>query len=272
MQRIDRISARRGPSRLSRQGFTLIELLVVVAIIAIIAAILFPVFASAREKARQTTCESNLRQIGLATLQYVEDYDEMTFPYAVGGGQSGEYYYWFGSQDPSGSYHLDQHGLLQPYMKNTPIEACPDLPPGASTNLGLTGYGYAGDNLAPYLTQNCTQQQFGICVDQFGNYEDSGASIAKFTDTSDTVLLADSAQINATGQIEADPYLDEPGDDFPTFHGLHQGNGNVLWLDGHVKIFRPVFVNSTSAQIGQNIGDIDPTNNSTDNDYFNGNG
>src|SRR3990172_7050264 len=60
-----------------RKGFTLIELLVVIAIIAILAAILFPVFISAREKARQTTCQSNMRQILAGTVQYVQDYHEM---------------------------------------------------------------------------------------------------------------------------------------------------------------------------------------------------
>ena len=62
-----------------KKGFTLIELLVVIAIIAILAAILFPVFAQAREKARQTSCLSNMKQLGTATQLYMDDYDE-TFP------------------------------------------------------------------------------------------------------------------------------------------------------------------------------------------------
>ncbi|MGE5530650.1 MAG: prepilin-type N-terminal cleavage/methylation domain-containing protein, partial [Bacteroidota bacterium] len=61
---------------MSRRGFTLIELLVVIAIIAILAAILFPVFAKAREKARQSSCLSNTKQIGLSMMQYIQDYDE----------------------------------------------------------------------------------------------------------------------------------------------------------------------------------------------------
>jgi len=75
-----------------RRGFTLIELLVVIAIIAILAAILFPVFARAREKARQTSCLSNVKQIVLAALMYCQDYDETI---AIGWEDGGEASYWY---------------------------------------------------------------------------------------------------------------------------------------------------------------------------------
>lgn len=93
---------------LKRRGFTLIELLVVIAIIAILAAILFPVFAKAREKARQTSCLSNLKQIGLATLQYVQDY----------GGRMPQY------SRVSSISHTAQV-KVDPYINNLQIWACP---------------------------------------------------------------------------------------------------------------------------------------------------
>ncbi len=98
------------------RGFTLIELLVVIAIIAILAAILFPVFAQAREKARQTACLSNEKQIGLGLMMYTQDYDEVTpYPMAAvppinGGSNAG--------------IPVDQQ--LQPYIKNDQVWACPD--------------------------------------------------------------------------------------------------------------------------------------------------
>lgn len=91
-----------------RRGFTLIELLVVIAIIAILAAILFPVFARAREKARQSACLSNVKQISLGILMYVQDYDER-FPML----------YW--SDSPR--YGLAQ--VVQPYIKNAQVYNCP---------------------------------------------------------------------------------------------------------------------------------------------------
>ena len=89
-----------------RRGFTLIELLVVIAIIAILAAILFPVFARAREKARQAACQSNLRQIGLALKMYCQDYDETNARAYFGG-----------------AVVIRWHQAVQPYMKSTEVEA-----------------------------------------------------------------------------------------------------------------------------------------------------
>jgi prepilin-type N-terminal cleavage/methylation domain-containing protein len=100
-----------------KSAFTLIELLVVIAIIAILAAILFPVFAAAREKARQTTCASNMRQLGLAWIQYVEDYDER-------GPQN------FGANPP-----CQWACKLYPYVKSVGVYACPD-----DSSNALAGY------------------------------------------------------------------------------------------------------------------------------------
>lgn len=106
-----------------KRGFTLIELLVVIAIIAILAAILFPVFAKAREKARTSSCQSNLKQIGLAFAMYKNDYDETSIPALCGG---------FGWVQ-----------LAQPYVKNSQIFVCPskisNMNCGYSLNLQLAG-------------------------------------------------------------------------------------------------------------------------------------
>jgi len=104
----------------SQSGFTLIELLVVIAIIAILAAILFPVFAQAREKARQASCLSNEKQIGLALLMYVQDYDEQ-FP----SGSKLSYPNGPGSINPI-EYGVGWAGQVYPYTKNAQILKCPD--------------------------------------------------------------------------------------------------------------------------------------------------
>ena len=123
-------------------GFTLIELLVVIAIIAILAAILFPVFAQAREKARQISCLSNLKQIGLATMMYVQDYDE-TYPcgwHPAPGGDAWRsmwrmclqpYIQRFGN--PNDAYDSTGFGAASIY-------SCPSQP--ANPSFGPTSYGY----------------------------------------------------------------------------------------------------------------------------------
>jgi len=117
---------------MKHRGFTLIELLVVIAIIAILAAILFPVFAKAREKARQSSCSSNLKQISLAELQYVQDYDERSH------GPTGAGMNWASPGGTcAGCFHKYESGYvptstpgnrwepLQPYIKNRQVWWCP---------------------------------------------------------------------------------------------------------------------------------------------------
>ncbi|MHB8997572.1 MAG: prepilin-type N-terminal cleavage/methylation domain-containing protein [Armatimonadota bacterium] len=97
-----------------RKGFTLIELLVVIAIIAILAAILFPVFAKAREKARQSSCLSNVKQLGLAFMQYAQDYDERCVK-CYNGATYAQRWYW----------QAGNEGMLYPYIKNSQVFQCP---------------------------------------------------------------------------------------------------------------------------------------------------
>jgi len=138
--------------RRERSGFTLIELLVVIAIIAILAAILFPVFARAREKARQASCQSNLKQLSLGMLMYVQDYDER---FAIAGG-----YHVYDANVPRG-YWLH---VIQPYIKNQQVSVCPsDDTPTSAAYGGVTipaSYGYnlcmPGDGYASYHAERCT--------------------------------------------------------------------------------------------------------------------
>ena len=159
-------------SRISaRKGFTLIELLVVIAIIAILAAILFPVFAQAREKARQTSCLSNVKQMGLASMMYAQDYDETLYPHRFNCDRNND-----GVRDncpqyedangnlvaPYLNYDADSRQrfywvhMLQPYTKNYQIFQCPSNPnafyPGRDDSApvfnapGAKGKAYGGQN------------------------------------------------------------------------------------------------------------------------------
>ncbi|MEN6641417.1 MAG: DUF1559 domain-containing protein [Armatimonadia bacterium] len=125
-----------------RRGFTLIELLVVIAIIAILAAILFPVFAKAREKARQASCLSNAKQLATACLGYAQDYDE-TLPMSRWGNYSSGTLVWSGFDV-----------LVAPYTKNVQIFKCPSDGRSAVAPAYVCSYGATCDNALSSMQYN----------------------------------------------------------------------------------------------------------------------
>ena len=175
--------------RRERTAFTLIELLVVIAIIAILAAILFPVFAQVREKARQTACMSNLRQVGLAAMEYTEDNDEI-FPLTERGGNVDDdhEYYW--------------GDMLQPYIKSWNMLHCPDSDLTITFKTIAAGTAAAFQANPPYSVQQ--SYDYGIndivtgatCdadpdVPPCSHIGVAGSTLANVTIPTDTVLIAD---------------------------------------------------------------------------------
>ncbi|MBB6051270.1 type II secretion system protein [Armatimonas rosea] len=228
-----------------KHAFTLIELLVVIAIIAILAAILFPVFAQARESARQTTCLSNMRQIGLAVRMYTQDYDE-TLPI----------FYAYNTQPAADiTGHLGVEVLLQPYTKSKDIFRCPD------------------DSGGPVPQGVPSTVDYGGCSDLAGkgrSYRDCYGSSYRFTRGALSVISGVSMQNNvlctpsndyclpsgpvtdAAFQAPADTYLmreemlpwfggdkDTGGSKygyFPDYYlQWHPRGGSFVFADGHAK-------------------------------------
>ena len=190
---------------MSRRGFTLIELLVVIAIIAILAAILFPVFARAREKARQTSCLSNVKQIALGLLMYAQDYDERM---VSGSGYLGNSVNWQLKVDP--------------YLKNKQMLSCPSR--------GESAFDYGGGG--PFGTMRL---YYG-----YGHPWRGGTALGMISAPAETALTQDGVHPAVDGYRGAVPKLCRGFDPCQTTtvtenHFYHNGGSNMVFWDGHGK-------------------------------------
>jgi prepilin-type N-terminal cleavage/methylation domain-containing protein/prepilin-type processing-associated H-X9-DG protein len=203
-----------------RRGFTLIELLVVIAIIAILAAILFPVFAKAREKARQTSCLSNLKEIALASKMYGQDYDEWTTPSWT---STAGVTYLFSS-------------LLQPYIKNTQIFTCPSKT-GSWDGVGPSGPPYscvgAQTVMSNYTVNFCIAGGFGVWP---------LTKEAQLLRPAETIEYCDGSCPNAQPQVASDPRC------YGVAATRHNEGANCSFYDGHAKWYK-----STNIGIGNRL-------------------
>jgi prepilin-type N-terminal cleavage/methylation domain-containing protein/prepilin-type processing-associated H-X9-DG protein len=214
-----------------KSGFTLIELLVVIAIIAILAAILFPVFAQAREKARQTTCLSNQRQIGTGMMMYVQDYD-------------GRYpIFSFANCGPG--YDAIWTNEILPYTKNERIFVCPNIQPPYSTTNGARQGG-------PWRKDQCPG---GIPTSYMMTWFMTDVHESQIPVTAEQVYVFDGvggsnlwAASQVCGAVKGSP---EANSWNCRFLMVHSNGCNILFADGHAKWFhgRAISSSSASAQI-----------------------
>jgi prepilin-type N-terminal cleavage/methylation domain-containing protein/prepilin-type processing-associated H-X9-DG protein len=235
--------------RCSRRGaFTLIEILVVIAIIALLAAILFPVFSRVRENARRASCQSNLKQLGLAVLQYAQDYDEHYVPPLI---------------TFSGICNANAFELLNPYTKSQQILVCPsDETPFVSTTLGCNVTQAAGLGIAPYSVTSYAINSRLSTLRLSGNKGGdttagptySGIAVASVPRPATSVLMTDAGadydatkpaaewvEYPCTPSSGVSPVLLDPAVSDPSSGNRcaplsrHLETTNVLFFDGHVK-------------------------------------
>lgn len=233
-----------------KKGFTLIELLVVIAIIAILAAILFPVFAKAKSRAQQSTCQNNLKQLSLAMIQYAQDYDEVLPPYFY---KYGNVSYWWATPKPD----ANNVSIIDSYIKSTKVASCPANPPGRKYTYGYNTYlGSIYDS---------AKANPGV----YDANHPKAASVSGVARVANQILIADSHNGGPSGFTEYPyiPYSTQPRTTPPTIvsvdgydnvngtclnctvtdpgtskevtTGVHNGSVCVAFLDGHVKAMSP---------------------------------
>ncbi len=246
------------------KGFTLIELLVVIAIIAILAAILFPVFAKAREKARQTACLSNLKQLGLGVTQYIQDYDEQ-FPCSLRLG-NGPYSPLDGATTPS------WFNSIYPYTKSMAINICPDAPPTTvkDTNqppMANSASSYSYNGLLGTVTDFTFVLPNAPPIAAIGGIP-RPSEVMEFEDTGQTWRNSQPFPRNSSGQWRDPVHTGLVSKSLQ----LHSDGMNMVFVDGHAKWIpaSAVMVGTTYYPSGKYYGfpkSFDKTVNSLFNPY-----
>ncbi len=203
-----------------RRGFTLIELLVVIAIIAILAAILFPVFARAREKARQTSCLSNVKEIVLGTMMYIQDYDE----------RLPRLYY--NQTGPPTRITITM--MIEPYLKNTQIWNCASAAHATTSVVGLTLRSYSYQQMLDFIKLAKIQRPaemvmwFDGCQDSWG----PGRGYRPSNGYNGVISAQTGWPPNCYNDLWDAGGQGRPGFNFSP---RHNGMGNVGFCDGHAK-------------------------------------
>jgi len=199
------VSSTSREGRHTSRAFTLIELLVVIAIIAILAAILFPVFARARENARRSSCLSNTKQIGLAILQYTQDYDEKLPPRYTGDGVTVGYTFWM--------------AMVMPYAKSNQLFFCPSDSQSNSNS-----------------TVTSSNVSYGWNTVGLDNPPDgSGTALAAIANVAETIMLGEAPALPTDGGNSV-YCLKNTGTYQPA--PRHLEGANFAFVDGHCKWFK----------------------------------
>ncbi len=249
---------------MKKRGFTLIELLVVIAIIAILAAILFPVFSRAREQARKTQCLSNMKQVGQALMMYVQDWDE-TFPFCTSCNAPGV-----------GTPNDHPQGKLHPYIKNAGVWDCPsEAIQNRESNLQNFGNsaGWPGwpwrfpvEFAGRYISIGFNE---GLMPNLGCDWTGRPVSMAEVTAPAETAAFADAYFFSTCGGARVvfanamwSNSFEDPDHRSVSKHTRHSGGENIVFADGHAKWME-------WSQIANNCGRLfDPRNKNRTDTWF----